>query len=200
MELLFITNKQLCKCDYFKLLARASTLNNVRIILREKTLTDDGYLDLAQKAIDICGKDKIILNSKISVAEKLKFPSLQLSFPDFVKLPTKSRQNFTEIGVSVHSFEEARTAQQLGADFVIAGHIFPTNCKPDLPPRGISFLKEVREAFNGKLYAIGGINPQNSLFCKQTSADGVCVMSGFMQAENVFDYYETFLKAGVFDD
>ena len=37
--------------------------------------------------------------------------------------------------------EEAIEAQKLGATYISAGHIFATDCKKDLPPRGLEFLK-----------------------------------------------------------
>lgn len=48
---------------------------------------------------------------------------------------------FKTIGTSAHSVEEAIEAQKLGATYISAGHIFATDCKKDLPPRGLEFLK-----------------------------------------------------------
>ena len=39
-----------------------------------------------------------------------------------------------------------------------AGHIFATDCKKGLPPRGLDFLKNVCDAVEIPVYAIGGIN------------------------------------------
>lgn len=39
-----------------------------------------------------------------------------------------------------------------------AGHIFATDCKKGLPPRGLDFLKNVCDAVGIPVYAIGGIN------------------------------------------
>ena len=39
-----------------------------------------------------------------------------------------------------------------------AGHIFATDCKKGLPPRGLDFLKNVCDAVLIPVYAIGGIN------------------------------------------
>ena len=37
-------------------------------------------------------------------------------------------------------------AERLGATYVTAGHIFTTDCKKGLPPRGLDFLKNVCDA------------------------------------------------------
>ena len=43
-----------------------------------------------------------------------------------------------------------------------AGHIFATDCKKGLPPRGLDFLKSVCDAVGIPVYAIGGINIASS--------------------------------------
>lgn len=65
---------------------------------------------------------------------------------------------FNVIGTSVHSVEDAIKAEQLGATYMTAGHIFATDCKKGLPPRGLDFLKNVCDAVLIPVYAIGGIN------------------------------------------
>ena len=56
------------------------------------------------------------------------------------------QQFFKVIGTSVHSVEDAIKAEQLGATYMTAGHIFATDCKKGLPPRGLDFLKNVCDA------------------------------------------------------
>lgn len=50
---------------------------------------------------------------------------------------------FDEVSTSVHSVEEARRALDLGANVLVAGHVFTTACKQGLAPRGLSFLRQV---------------------------------------------------------
>ena len=66
-----------------------------------------------------------------------------------------------------------------------AGHIFPTDCKKGLPPRGPQWLREICRAFNGPVYAIGGINAGNILSVRQAGAAGACIMSGLMACADV---------------
>lgn len=54
--------------------------------------------------------------------------------------------------------EDALKAQQLGATYVTAGHIYTTNCKKGLPPRGLEFLGEVCNAVTSS----GVCNRRNS--------------------------------------
>ena len=90
---------------------------------------------------------------------------------------------FSVAGTSVHSVEEAVEAEKLGASYISAGHIFSTDCKKGMPPRGLDFLKDVCRSVSIPVYAIGGIRIdkaqlQELLDC---GAAGGCVMSGMMK-------------------
>ena len=87
------------------------------------------------------------------------------------------------VGVSVHAVEEAKEAVGLGASYLTAGHVFATDCKKGLAPRGLPFLKEVCDVAKVPVYGIGGIGPDPEQI-RQTleqGAAGVCIMSGMMR-------------------
>ena len=104
---------------------------------------------------------------------------IHLSFSDF---SAGLSEGFETVGVSVHSIEEAVFVQSRGAAYITAGHIFPTDCKKGLPPRGVDFLREICTEVHIPVYAIGGITPENIHLVKASGAAGVCVMSGLMKA------------------
>ena len=87
---------------------------------------------------------------------------------------------FQTVGASVHSIEEAQKAERLGASYIIAGHIFATDCKRNLAPRGLEFLNNVCRSVKIPVYAIGGITPDNLRDVLNAGAAGACVMSGLM--------------------
>ena len=89
------------------------------------------------------------------------------------------KKYFREIGVSVHSLEELKEAMELGATYVAAGHIYATNCKKDVPPRGIEFLKTIVNNSKIPVYAIGGmdLNQDKLNEVTKTGAKGAFVMS-----------------------
>ena len=80
--------------------------------------------------------------------------------------------------------EDAQEAERLGCTYITAGHIFATDCKKGLPPRGLSFLREVCRTVQIPVWAIGGIEPENFLSVMATGAQGGCVMSGLMTCSN----------------
>lgn len=85
-----------------------------------------------------------------------------------------------KVGVSVHSLEQALAAQGLGADYVVAGHIFDTPSHALERGRGVNFLREICEKLSIKTYAIGGINFENLGEIKDAGAAGAYMMRGFL--------------------
>lgn len=84
------------------------------------------------------------------------------------------------IGCSVHSIEEAIAAERAGASYVTYGHIYATNSKPGLPPRGVENLRKVVEAVTIPVLAIGGINKQNIDEILTTGIAGIAVIGAVM--------------------
>lgn len=87
------------------------------------------------------------------------------------------------IGCSVHSVEEAIEAKRLGAAYITAGHIYATDCKKGLAPRGLGFLKDVCQSVSIPVYAIGGIGIDDGRRqeVKEYGAQGSCIMSAMMK-------------------
>lgn len=180
MKILCITNQALCKGDYLQQLQKIAAAKPDAMILREKQLSETAYQALAEQVQRICQGQgvQLICNHQISVAEHLSLP-VQVSVSQLEQASALS----VPFGVSVHKLEEAKQAEQVGASWVIAGHIFATACKPDLPPRGLSFLQEIKRAVSIPVYGIGGIHVQNAAHVQAIGADGICMMSDWMQAE-----------------
>ena len=89
-------------------------------------------------------------------------------------------REFETVGTSVHSTEQLRQAESRGADYVTAGHIFATDCKKGIPPRGIAFLADICKQTDLPVYAIGGIDLEKLPLIAETGAAGACIMSGAM--------------------
>ena len=87
------------------------------------------------------------------------------------------------VGCSVHSLEQVKEAEKLGADYLIAGHIYATQFKVDIPPRGLDFLKSLCNKTSLPVYAIGGIrlDLEQMAEIKECGAEGGCVMSEMMK-------------------
>lgn len=175
-----VTNRHLCGGDFLEQIKRVCQRAEI-IILREKDLSEEEYFRLAQRVQKICRDNgrKFYVNSFYSTAERIGADGLQVSYSDFCRFA--QRGIFIEnTGCSVHSAEEAENAFRLGAKFLVAGHIFSTDCKKGLPPRGLGFLDNVLKKVEIPVYAIGGINEENMCRVISAGADGVCMMSAAM--------------------
>ncbi len=98
------------------------------------------------------------------------------------------------VGSSVHSIDEVQAAQELGADYVIFGHVFPTNSKPGLESKGINQLELIAHHVSIPVIAIGGIKPIYIKGVINAGAQGIAVMSGVLEAVDplvaVKEYYQ----------
>lgn len=148
------------------------------IILREKDLPAEEYTALAKKAVGI--SDKIILHTFIDTALELNYRKIHLPFDLFKENIDKIR-DFEIKGVSAHSVEEALYCQKNNADYVTYSHIFATDCKKGLEPKGLKVLEEVCRCVSIPVYALGGINKKNAQSCIDAGAKGVCMMSEAMR-------------------
>lgn len=181
VRLIAVTNRLLCPTqDEFSQRVKqiaAGLGGQGAILLREKDLAPPEYAQLAQacRALAAPSHTPLILHSQPALARQTGLP---------VHLPLPLLKTLDGLppcfGASVHSVAQAEQAQQKGASYLIAGHIFPTDCKPGLPARGLDFLAQVVRASRVPVYAIGGITPENGAAVLTAGAAGLCVMSRWM--------------------
>ena len=104
------------------------------------------------------------------------------------------RANFKKLIASCHSEAEAREALELGANAICLSHIFATDCKAGLAPRGLNLIRAVRGFYDGEIYALGGITPRNFASVLRAGADRIAVMSSAMAAQDASDFIRKFKK------
>lgn len=206
MIIVGITNRGLC-IDFYEQIKKIAKSNLNFLIIREKDLNDQELLELSLKVKEEL-KDtniKIIVNSNIDIAKRIDADGIQLSFKDFVdnndKLYTENRINSIKlvdnfksignkykvnkmIGVSIHSYDEGLQAYKLGADYVIYGHVFQTECKKNLTPRGIEEIKTLSSKINIPVIGLGGIDENNFKEVIDAGAKGIAIMSSLMRSQN----------------
>ena len=200
IKLNIISNRKLCENEnlekqiekIFSAYQRKIILENFEIVsltLREKDLNKNEYLKLVEKIYPICQKYRIDLilhqNYDLRLDNKYNVEGLHLSYNTFKSLNKNIREElikkYKKIGVSIHSIDEAKEVENLGATYIVAGHIFKTDCKKDLEPRGLEFIQELSSALIIPIFAIGGINQENSHLVINSGAFGVCMMSSLMK-------------------
>lgn len=171
---------------YLKQIERIAASDVRAVILREKDLPENVYETLARRVVSICEthKKECILHTYINVALRMEIYRIHLPLALLEKTAADSPEilkKFHVIGSSVHSIDEAERAYRMGATYITAGHVYVTDCKRGLAPRGVSFLKSVCEAVPIPVYGIGGINKNNIQEVLDAGAAAGCIMSGAMK-------------------
>ena len=186
-DIFCVTNRSLCEGDFLSQVKKVAEGGADAVILREKDLPEQDYEALAKEVLKICqdAGTPCILHSFVSAAIRLDAKAIHLPLPVLRTMTAEEKAKFDSIGASCHSKEEAEEAERLGCTYITAGHVFVTDCKKGLAPRGLSFLQEVCEAVTLPVYAIGGINSENAQSAYEAGAKGVCLMSGFMRCRDV---------------
>ena len=192
-RLVCVTQREACRDDFEARMEAIASMPPARLILREKALPPADYRALAERVLAICSRYDVPLTLRYA-PEEAPLPGCA------VQLPFAAREHApdTPFGVSIHAVEEAAALRQSHAEYLVAGHIFETACKPGLAPRGLPFLQQVCAAAAQPVYAIGGITPERVPAVLAAGAAGYCVMNALMTCPDpralIAAYYE---KEGV---
>ncbi|HWS90870.1 MAG TPA: thiamine phosphate synthase [Pyrinomonadaceae bacterium] len=172
-------------------LVRAAVEARVTLVqLREKGLDARALFGLAAAAARVArgSGTRVLVNDRADVA--------LAAGCDGVHLTTRSleasvvRRAFGEgflIGVSAHTFEEARAARDGGADFAVFGPVFDTPSKRAYgPPVGLEALAEAaRELSPFPLVALGGVGVEQVGAVLRAGAAGVAGIRLFADGQNL---------------
>ena len=179
-----VTNRKLSSRPFMEQMERVVKLHPKAVILREKDLSEEEYAELAAQILTLCKQYQVpcMLHTYLETARKLQHPYIHLSL-FLLKENSEKLSDFLAVGCSIHSVEEAKEAQKLGATYLTAGHIYTTDCKKGLPPRGLDFLREVCNVVTIPVYAIGGIHAGTGQIREvmECGASGACIMSEMMK-------------------
>ena len=187
-----ITNRKLVNREkYFNTIEEAGKYGVKNIILREKDLSTEELIEVYIKIRELVPEEtNIIINSNIEATMILKEKFIHLSFKDFKRNLEEVKS--LQVGVSVHSILEALEADRLGASYILVSPIFETQCKKDVTPKGINFIKEIKEKVNCKVIALGGINEHNFKEVLGAGAGDFACMSLLFMSNNIKKCLDTF--------
>jgi thiamine-phosphate pyrophosphorylase len=132
---------------------------------------------------------RLSVNDRVDVALAARADGVHLAAQSLpVQLAVElTKHKAVVVGRSVHSLEEAIQAARDGADYITFGHVFPTNTHPGLPPRGLAQLRQIVEAVEVPVLAIGGITTENLNDVLSTGCTGVAVISAILSTADPGD-------------
>ena len=188
-ELICVTQRSLCSDDFLERIRRLAQAKPQAILLREKDLGEADYEVLAREVQERCAPwgVRLVVRRYGGVARRLGLRQVHLSMEE-LRQAEPGMLTELQVGVSIHAVEEATEAQALGAAYLVAGHIYATDCKKELEPRGLDFLREVCQTVSIPVFAIGGVTAERVPELLACGAAGCCVMSGAMQCSTPEEY------------
>lgn len=176
----------------------AALKNGVTMVqLREKKLDDAQFLREAIKLRDLCHSYQVpfIVNDNVEIAIKSHADGIHVGQEDMAAKDVRKLVGPEMIlGVSAHTVEEAKLAQENGADYLGIGAMFPTDTKKDADYVSLATLAEINQAVEIPSVAIGGINQDNLLQLEGTGIAGVSVISAIFGAKDIGQATRELLK------
>jgi len=159
--------------------------------LREKTIDTRSFLNkaLTMKSILEPFRIPLIINDRVDIALASGANGVHIGQSD---MPYKTARRLmgpdSIIGLSVETWEDVITAQDLSVDYIGVSPVFSTPTKTDTKePWGIAGLERIKAYSRHPLVAIGGINLSNTARIIRAGADSIAVVSAICSAENPFE-------------
>ena len=156
--------------------------------LREKNLDEASFIEEAKKISVLCRQYNIpfIVNDNVNVAIASNADGIHIGQEDMgLKDVRKIVGENMIIGISAHTVEEAKFAQENGANYIGIGAVFETSTKNDVDVIPYEKVKSICDAVDIPKVAIGGINAENILKLKGSGIDGVAVVSAIFGAKDI---------------
>lgn len=125
----------------------------------------------------------VIVSGRPDVAAAVGAQGVQLGAGDLAPADARRVLPHGWIGRSVHTPDEAAEARAEGADFLIAGPVYPTPTHPDHPGAGLELIRRCA-ALGLPLIAIGGVTADRVAELVAAGAYGVAAIRALWEAED----------------
>lgn len=134
---------------------------------------------------------KVLVNDRLDVALATQADGVHLRVNS---LPAREVRQIIQqtglqeflIAVSTHSLDEAQTAAEDGADFIVCGPVFDTPSKREFgAPLGLERFAEICQSISIPTLALGGINLANYRPPLECGAVGLAAIGLFNKTETI---------------
>lgn len=156
--------------------------------LREKELSKEAFLEEAKEIKKLCNAYRVplIINDDVELAVNIDADGVHVGQNDMeVKEARKKLGPDKIIGVSARTVEQALKAKEQGADYLGVGAAFVTGTKTDAVEVGPKRIREVCEAVDIPVVAIGGITKENMKELAGTKIAGVALVSAIFAQDDI---------------
>jgi thiamine-phosphate pyrophosphorylase len=156
--------------------------------LRLKDSPGRDFLAAARAIAEMCRKRgaTLIVNDRADIAILAAAHGVHLGQTD---LPLDAARriigNDRMIGISTHNVEQARAAEDGGADYVGFGPMYPGGLRNNAAGKGLDELRAIRAAVKIPIVAIGGITEARVAETLAAGADAVAIITDVVQAPDL---------------
>jgi thiamine-phosphate pyrophosphorylase len=169
---------------------RAALAGGARVVqYRNKLAPRDLLLEQARALKDLCAARgaTFIVNDYVDIALEVGADGIHIGKDDPAYADARSAVGpATIIGVSCYrSLDNARAAQEGGADYVAFGSFFASRVKPGAVRAPLDLLTQAKAALTVPVVAIGGITSENAPQLRRAGADAIAVISALFDALDV---------------
>lgn len=156
--------------------------------LREKELGEQEFLEEAREIQKLCRKYQVpfLINDNVELAAQIGADGVHVGQSDMEARAAREKLGADAIiGVSARTVEQALEAQRQGADYLGVGAVFHTGSKADAVEMDHSVLKEICQAVDIPVIAIGGITRENVGQLKGSGVCGIAVISAVFAQKDI---------------
>lgn len=155
--------------------------------LRDKQLTDEELLPIAQTIQEICRAYNaiFIINDRVSLSKKIRADGIHIGKDDQqIYAAREFLGNQYLIGASCYrNLYTATLAQHHGADYVAFGSVFTSSTKQFAPRCSLATIRNAKKLLAVPVCAIGGINDSNIRSALTAGADMIAVCHAVFNAQ-----------------
>ena len=158
------------------------------IQLRDKELNEEAFYQEAVELKKLCHQYKVpfVINDNVEIAKKMDADGVHVGQSDMAACDVRKILGEDKIlGVSAQTVEQALLAEQMGADYLGVGAVFPTGTKTDAVEVDAETLKAICAAVKIPVIAIGGIKADNLSELSGSGICGIAVVSAIFAAEDI---------------
>ena len=159
--------------------------------LREKGLAEqdfEGFLEEARRMHELTARYGVplIIDDNVEIALKSGAEGVHVGQNDMDAGEVRRLLGPDRIlGVTAKTVEQARRAQDAGADYLGSGAVFGTSTKADAIPMSLERLREICACVRIPVVAIGGICLENIGRLSGSGVAGAAIVSGIFGAEDI---------------
>lgn len=166
--------------DFLARLDRSLERGMKLVRLRVPTLDDEAYRALARRVIARCrhAGATCLLDRDVHMVAELGAGGLHVPSARLAQLAARPLPDDLWFAASCHDAAELRHAVRLGADFAVLSPVRPTASHPGATGLGWNTFRDLVEAVNLPVYALGGLGPEDLDSAWGHGAQGVAAIRG----------------------